>query len=146
MSPAQMKEAYPEKIQKYAPIQLALQHYIHTGWSIEILPWVAGILGFADTKQHAFALAVREVGLLYELLWGRTPCHPQTESSRGGLSEPNPLGSSVWCRGWAAGGGPAEERAWTRGRGVRLPGIEEARTRSEYVTTVLNQSVRYKGI
>ena len=40
-----------------------------------------------------------------------------------------------------AGGGPAEERAWARGRGMRLLGIEEARTRSEYVTTVLNKSV-----
>ena len=40
-----------------------------------------------------------------------------------------------------AGGGLAEERAWTRGRGMRLLRIEEAvteaRTLSEYVTTVL---------
>ncbi len=43
MSPAQMREAYRKKIQKYAPIPLALQYYIHTGWSIEILPWVVGI-------------------------------------------------------------------------------------------------------
>jgi hypothetical protein len=28
MSPAQMNEAYREKIQKYAPIPLALQHYM----------------------------------------------------------------------------------------------------------------------
>ncbi len=41
-----------------------------------------------------------------------------------------------------AGGGPAEERAWTRGRCMRLLEIEEARAWSEYVTTVLNQSVR----
>ncbi len=40
-----------------------------------------------------------------------------------------------------AGGGPAEERAWMRGRGMRLLWIEEALTLSEYVTTVLNQSV-----
>jgi hypothetical protein len=38
MSPTQMKEAYQKKIQKCAPIPLALQHYIHTGWIIEILP------------------------------------------------------------------------------------------------------------
>ncbi len=35
-----------------------------------------------------------------------------------------------------AGGGPAEELAWTRGRGMRLLKIEEARTRSEYVLRV----------
>ncbi len=34
---------------------------------------------------------------------------------------------------------PTEERAWTRGRCMRLLGIEEARTRSEYVTTILNK-------
>ena len=45
-----------------------------------------------------------------------------------------------------AGGGPAEERAWTRGRCTRVLGIEEARTQSEYVMTVLNQSVRCQGI
>ncbi len=56
MSPAQMKEAYQKKIHKYAPILLALQHYIHTGWSIEILPWVVGIRGFADTKLLHTAL------------------------------------------------------------------------------------------
>ncbi len=43
MSLAQMKEAYGEKIQKYVPIPLSLQHYIHTGWNIEFLPWVVGI-------------------------------------------------------------------------------------------------------
>ena len=56
MSPAQMKEAYLKKIHKYTPIQLVLQHYIHTGWSIEILPWVVGIRGFADTKHLHTAL------------------------------------------------------------------------------------------
>ncbi len=40
---AQMEEAYRKKIQKYAPILSALQHYIHAGWNIEILPWVVGI-------------------------------------------------------------------------------------------------------
>ena len=40
-----------------------------------------------------------------------------------------------------ARGGPAEERAWTRGRCMQLLRIEEARTRSEQVTTVLNKSV-----
>ncbi len=40
----------------YAPIQLALQHYIHTGWSIEFLPWVVGIRGFVDTKHLHAAL------------------------------------------------------------------------------------------
>ena len=54
---AQMEEAYRKKIQKYAPILSALQHYIHAGWNIEILPWVVGIRGFVDTKhlQAAFA-------------------------------------------------------------------------------------------
>ncbi len=44
-----------------------------------------------------------------------------------------------------AGGGPAEEQAWTQGRGIRLLGIGEALTWSEYVTTILNQSVDVKG-
>ncbi len=56
MLPAQMKEAYLEKIQKYTSIPLALQHYIHTGWSIEILPWVMGIRGFTDMKYLHSAL------------------------------------------------------------------------------------------
>jgi hypothetical protein len=71
VSPEQMKEAYREKIQKYAPIQLAFQHYIHTGWSIEIEILSAlhphrlehrdplmgvGIRGFADTKHLHSAL------------------------------------------------------------------------------------------
>ncbi len=56
MSPAQMKESYREKIQKHAPILSALQHYIQSGWSIEILPWVVGIRGFADTKHLHAAL------------------------------------------------------------------------------------------
>ena len=51
MPPAQMKEAYLKKIQTYTPIPLALQHYIHTGWIIEILPWVVGIRGFVDTTR-----------------------------------------------------------------------------------------------
>jgi hypothetical protein len=51
-----MKEAYRKMIHKYAPILLALLHYIHTGWSIEILPWVVGIRGFADTKHINTAL------------------------------------------------------------------------------------------
>jgi hypothetical protein len=56
LPPAQMKEAYRKMIQKYAPIPLGFQHYIHTGWSIEILPWVVGIRGFADTKHLHTAL------------------------------------------------------------------------------------------
>jgi hypothetical protein len=54
MLPVQMEEAYGEKIQKYASILLALQHYIHAkGWSIEIL---VGIRGFADAKHLHAAL------------------------------------------------------------------------------------------
>jgi hypothetical protein len=53
---AQMKVCYREKMQKYAPIPLALQHYIHTGWSIEVLPWVVGIRGFVGTKHLHAAL------------------------------------------------------------------------------------------
>ncbi len=37
------------------------------------------------------------------------------ESSRGGRSEPTPLGSSVWCCGWAAGGGRLRQlHKWSR--------------------------------
>ena len=35
-----------------------------------------------------------------------------------------------------AGGGPAEERAWTRGRDMRLLGIEEARVRDDSFSIV----------
>ncbi len=56
MQIAQMAKAYQEKIKKCLPILLALQHYIHTGWSIEILPWVLGIRGFVDTKNLHAAL------------------------------------------------------------------------------------------
>ena len=46
--------AYRKKIQKYELVEFALQHYIHSGWSIEILPWVVDIRGFAVTKHlHA---------------------------------------------------------------------------------------------
>jgi hypothetical protein len=34
----------------------AEEHYIHTGWSIEIFPWVVGIRGFVDTKHLHAAL------------------------------------------------------------------------------------------
>ena len=50
-----------KKIQKYAPILAALQYYIHAGWTIEILPWVVGIQGFADTKHLHAALAFLDI-------------------------------------------------------------------------------------
>ena len=46
--------------------------------------------------ELAFASAVQPGGSRFGTALGnRTPYHPQTESSRGGRSEPTPLGSSV---------------------------------------------------
>ena len=53
---AQLKEAYRKKIQKYAPILSTLQHYIDSGCSIKILPWVVSIRGLADTEHLHAAL------------------------------------------------------------------------------------------
>ena len=62
----QLEEAYRRKIQKHAPI---LSYYIHTGWTIEILPSVVGIrglantgiAGFVDTKHRHAALAFLDI-------------------------------------------------------------------------------------
>jgi hypothetical protein len=47
----QMEEAYRKKKQIYSPILLALQHYIHAGWTIEILSCVVGDLKAVHTKK-----------------------------------------------------------------------------------------------
>ena len=52
----QLDEAYRTKKEKYTPVLSALQHYISTGWRIEILPWVVGIRGFAKVKHLQAAL------------------------------------------------------------------------------------------
>ena len=57
----QLEEAYRRKIQKYAPILSALQYYIQDGWAIEILPWVVGIRGLANTKHLHAALAFLDI-------------------------------------------------------------------------------------
>ena len=41
------------------PISLA--NYIHAGWIIEILPWVVGIRGLANTKHLHAALAFLDI-------------------------------------------------------------------------------------
>ncbi len=48
---AQLEEAYRSKKLKYCPVRSALHHYIHEGWTIEILPWVIGIRGLADISN-----------------------------------------------------------------------------------------------
>ncbi len=43
-----------DRLSEFAEIRAnlsALQRYIHAGGNIEILPWVVGIRGFADTKH-----------------------------------------------------------------------------------------------
>ena len=57
----QLAEAYRRKIQKYAPILSALQYYSQAGWTIEILPWVVGIRGLANTKHLPAALAFLDI-------------------------------------------------------------------------------------
>jgi hypothetical protein len=52
----QLDEAYRTKKEKYTPVLSALQHYVSTGWRIEILPWVVGIRGFAKVKHLQAAL------------------------------------------------------------------------------------------
>jgi hypothetical protein len=56
-----MEEAYRKKKQKFAPILSALQHYIRAGRSIEIIPWVMGIRGLADTKHLHVAVAFLDI-------------------------------------------------------------------------------------
>ena len=48
---------------KDAPVQSALQHCIHKGWSIAILPWVFkfGIRGLADKKHLYEALKFLDI-------------------------------------------------------------------------------------
>ena len=61
MLTVQLEETYRRKIQKYAPILSALQYYIQAGWTIEILPWVVGIRGLANTKHLHAALAFLDI-------------------------------------------------------------------------------------
>ncbi len=51
---AQLEEAYSSKKRKHGPVRSALHHYIHEGWTIEILPWVIGIRGLADTASLSY--------------------------------------------------------------------------------------------
>ena len=61
MLTVKLEEAYRKKIQKYVPILSALQYDIHAGWTIEILPWVVDILGFADIKHLQSALVFLDI-------------------------------------------------------------------------------------
>ena len=38
-----------------------MQYYIQAGWTIEILPWVVGIRGLANTKHLHAALAFQDI-------------------------------------------------------------------------------------
>ncbi len=74
-----------------------------------------------------------------DILPGRAGCseaHAQV-IGRGTLSRGRSTRPEMARTKDGAGGWPAEELAWTRGRCMQLLRIEEARTRSEYVTTVL---------
>jgi hypothetical protein len=57
----QLEEAYRRKKRKYYPIKSALYQYIREGWIIEILPWVIGIRGLADTVHLQTALAFLDI-------------------------------------------------------------------------------------
>ena len=43
------------------PILSALQYYIQAGWTIEILPWVVGFRGLANTKHLHAAVAFLDI-------------------------------------------------------------------------------------
>jgi len=58
---AQLVTAYNTKKSKYAPILPALQYYSDHGWSVEILPWVIGIRGLADTGHLHQALQYLDI-------------------------------------------------------------------------------------
>ncbi len=57
----QLDKAYHSKKRKYCPIKSALYHDIYDGWTIEILPWVIGILGLADTMHLKTALSFLDI-------------------------------------------------------------------------------------
>jgi hypothetical protein len=57
----QLEEPYRSKKRKYDPIRSALHHYIREGWTIEILPWVIGICGQADTANLQKALSLLDI-------------------------------------------------------------------------------------
>ncbi len=54
---AQLAEAYRSRKRKYGPVRSALHHYIRQGWAIEILPWLIGFRGVADTANLQMALS-----------------------------------------------------------------------------------------
>jgi hypothetical protein len=47
-SPTQLQAAVDRKLQTYAPLKVALQRYPASGWTVEILPWVAGVRGLLN--------------------------------------------------------------------------------------------------
>ncbi len=57
MLSVQLEEAYSSEKLKYGSVRSALHHYIREGWTIEILPWVIGIRGLADTANVQKALS-----------------------------------------------------------------------------------------
>jgi hypothetical protein len=61
MLTVQLDEAYRRKKRKYCPIKAALHYYIREGWTIEILPWVIGIRGLADTAHLQTALSFLDI-------------------------------------------------------------------------------------
>ncbi len=61
MLSAQLAEAYSSKKRKYCPVRSALHHYIREGWTIEILTWVIGIRGLADTANLQMALSFLDI-------------------------------------------------------------------------------------
>lgn len=55
-------EAAERKRVKYQPLVEALRkHYVHQGWAVQVLPWVAGVRGVLDTKGITAALAFLEI-------------------------------------------------------------------------------------
>jgi hypothetical protein len=48
--------SYNRKIETYYPLLFALQDYIRSGWTVQILPWIVGIRGLVSTQHLEAAL------------------------------------------------------------------------------------------
>ena len=59
--PEQLKIAAIRKQDGYAPLVLALCHYIAEGWTVQVFPWVVGIRGLIDPSLIVSLLAFLDI-------------------------------------------------------------------------------------
>jgi hypothetical protein len=60
-SPEHLQAAYDRKLRLYGPLVDALSHYIDSGWSVKILPWVVGARGLVQERSLHHALEYLEI-------------------------------------------------------------------------------------